>query len=77
MKNLLFLKVSTIRFLDSVTDRFACTLNFHGVWCLKFGKEPQERTEIRTLRCREEKNIRIINEVRLINWSSYIFLKCW
>lgn len=43
MKNLRFLKVYNIRFLDSVACRFVCTFNFHGVWCLKFSKEPQKK----------------------------------
>jgi len=77
VKKLGFLKVSNIRFLDSVTCRFACTLNFYGVRCLKFSKEPQERREIRTFGSREEKNIKITNEVRLRNWSRGIFIKCW
>jgi hypothetical protein len=55
MKKLGFVKVSNIRFLDSVACHFACTLNFHGVWSLKFGKEPQIGREIRTFRGREEK----------------------
>jgi len=77
MKKLAFVKFPNVRFLDSVACHFACTLNFHDVWCLKFGKEPQGEREVRTFRGREEKNIKIINEFRLTNWSKSIFIKCW